>query len=127
MNKNKNSDIFETIKTVISSIKQSNDYNAIEKMLEEIQDSDIDAETQLLLYSIYEINTETENDYLWSLLHFIEKIPNSESSLIKSLNKLNSVFTVRMLGRCLNANINNIDGIDVRKYLTLIIEDAYVS
>lgn len=120
MNKQRN---IEIIKRNIESIKSIHKYNVIEVIIEHMQDLDIDDEIQHLAYSIFDIDPEEDNDYLWTLMHFIEKIPNSEHALLKSIIQKKTIFTVRMIGRCINSNINQIDGINLRDYLLSITND----
>jgi len=118
-------EIIQSAKTQNSCEKKEYIKN-IDLIVDYISSNNISNDILDMIYGIFECNPLEDCDVLWSLMHTIERIPNSERLLIKSLTRRRSIFGIRMLGRCINANINDIDGNNLLKYLRSILEDVNV-
>ena len=62
-------------------------------------------------------------EYFWSILHTLERTPNYEPELLRSIARQPNEFNVLMISRMLNADTHNIGDTDLVDLLRRITKD----
>jgi hypothetical protein len=77
-------------------------------------------------FRLFERFPEHDNYGFWSILHALEKQPNCDVGVLRSVQRKPSRFPVLMVNRMLNAGIYRVDGVELLDLLRGVVENAAV-
>jgi hypothetical protein len=107
----------ETLKIIealhsIKSVEDESDLDRLDDTLQQVAIQSNKEEFIAALFNIFERFPEKDAyGVFWSILHLLESIPGYETKLIESVKRQPSEFSLRMINRMLNSDIEEVPGV----------------
>lgn len=99
---------------IATFVPQDGNWIALDALMAELWQTGHPEQAIPELLSVFERYPDEDGaGVIWGVLHGLESLPNYEPELLRSLARQPSEFGVRMLGRLLNAGIQEIAGVSV--------------